>query len=337
LITKANFEKFASTCLRGVVQTGGIVKNFIHKAVHGGIRWSKFGSYDNVSMLDVNSLYPYAMTLIKPAVLAPIVWNGEPLDSLAYYVIEIEINEIEFPNNQLGGMLAKIHKNGMIDTLDKQTMEDITHYATKFNYSVRRGYYWQRVSEKDQARISEFVKKEFEDKRNAKDEEAKKLAKLKLNSLYGYTLKRGKTKFKDSNSGTLRRSGHLSNWETQLRRNCPLIESVDEVNKTFVVKNTYDNSFNYTAFGVQILSMTHHLMYQMIDRCDRLSIPIYHIYCDSLMVPSDRLDSFSDMLGSELGLLKIEYDCQLAKVVYSGKYQLLLRDGNTIKKGRWSV
>jgi hypothetical protein len=77
-------------------------------------------------------------------------------------------------------------------------------------------------------------------------------------------------------------------------------------------------------------------MYQHIDHCDQLGIPIYHIHTDSLLVPSDRVaDLPADALSTdakELGRLKKEYECSSADIVFSGRYTLVCND-QVVKKG----
>jgi hypothetical protein len=266
------------------------------------------------------------------------VWEAgldEWLEDLPYYVVEIEITHISFPPGILGGLLSKIHQSGTLEILDKTTLEDVQKYSQRFAFRVPRGYFWRKVSEEDRERVSEFVAKEYEEKKNAKTEEERKLAKLKLNSLYGYTLKRGLRKLKSGKKGT---------WEIQLRENAPMIESINEEEHSFFVRNTYDLSFNHTALGVAILSQTHRIMYELIKRCDDEGIPIYHCHTDSLAIPAEclsarvphRLECFRDLMGDRLGALKIEYAAKSAEIVFSGKYRLTLTDGTQITKGKFA-
>jgi hypothetical protein len=187
-----------------------------------------------------------------------------------------------------------------------------------------RGYGWKTVSEKAHKQIQKFIAREYEEKRTATTPEERQLAKLKLNSIYGYTLKKGLKKMKRGKKGT---------WETQLRKNTPIIDEIREDEHCFYVKNTYDLSFNYTALGVAILSETHRILYGLIARCDALKIPVYHIHTDSLMIPSSKVSEFP--INDQLGGLKVEYACDEAEVVFSGKYRLKLTNGEVIQKGRW--
>jgi hypothetical protein len=115
--------------------------------------------------------------------------------------------------------------------LDTTTLRCLKIYSTEFEFNVLRGYLWKEVSEPCHARIRHFIAREYEDKKNAVTEEERNLAKLKLNSIYGYTLKRGMNKFKRGKKGT---------WNVQLARNAPILESIDEKDHSFMVRNTYD-------------------------------------------------------------------------------------------------
>jgi DNA polymerase elongation subunit (family B) len=318
-----NFER---QCLPGVLKFGGVVKSFLSRAVHGGIRYAHHGTWEDIAFLDFNSLYPYALTRISPAVGAPLVWeNSMDISKFPYYVVEIEISEISFPSQGLlPSLLSKIHKVGERKVEDKTTIEDIQKYSSSF--SIIRGYVWENVSDENREKIRKFIAKEYREKREAPDEDTRKMAKLKLNSIYGYTLKRGMRKMNRGKKGT---------WEIQLRKNAPLIESIDEENHSFFVRNTYDMSFNYTALGVAILSETHRIMYELIHQCDEKGIPIYYIHTDSICVPSNCISPFRSMIGARLGEIKIEYDCKQAEIVNSGKYRLTLTNGKEVSKGKW--
>jgi hypothetical protein len=299
------------------------VKSFLSKAIHGGYRWAQRGTFKDVSMLDINSLYPYALTRILPAVGAPEVIT-ESTDGFAYFIIEISIAKIAFGPGLLGSNLAKIYSSNSTVILDKTTLEDLTQYSTEFSWKVVRGYGWKTVSEEAHKRISEFIAREDEDKRKAKTPEERQLAKLKLNSIYGYTLKRGFRRLKRGKKGT---------WDTQLRKNTPIIDEIREDEHSFYVKNTYDLSFNYTALGVAILSETHRILYGLIARCDALGIPIRHVHTDSLLIPSSFVSEFP--IDDQLGGIKVEYACLEASIVYSGKYRLTLENGEVVQKGHW--
>jgi hypothetical protein len=329
-----------------VLQYGGIVKQFIYKAVHGGIRWARKGTVEEVSMLDVNSLYPYALSELRPAVGAPLVWHeGLSLEDYPYSVIEVEFKEVSFPESLLVSMLAKCYRAGSRKVLDTITLADLKHYSTALSFTIIRGYVWRTVSEEAHQRIARFIEREYADKSAAVEEERKrgtksevpggdltqgkpseaKRLKLRLNSLYGYILKRGARKLKRGGKG---------DWETQLNKNAPLIERVDPEEHAFWIRVAYDKSFNHTALGVQLLSETHHVLYGLIDRCQANGVPIYHIHTDSLLIPTSALPVFSDLMGPQLGGLKVEYSCAKADIVSSGRYTLTLTDGSVIERGR---
>jgi hypothetical protein len=309
-----------------VLQFSGVPKAFMSKAVHAGIRRARKGEYENATMLDANSLYPFALTQIQPPKGAPLVWReGERLEDYPYFIAEVQFEEVSFQRGLLGRMLGKIYRPGLKTVLDKTTLDDIRTYSAALEFTVLRGYVWREVSEAAHQKIANFIRRGYEAKRLAKTADERTLAKAKLNRLYGFTLKKSPKRLKRGKKGT---------WETQLSRNAPLIERVDEEQKAFYIRVVYDTWFQYTSLGVQILSQSHRIMYQLIARCDRLGIPIWHVHTDSLLIPTDRVPDFADCLSpDELGKLKREYDCSLASIVFSGRYTLTLTDGEVVSKG----
>jgi hypothetical protein len=55
-------RQMLSKVLNGCAAVSGVVKSFIKQALHGARIWGVAGTYDNLTILDINSLYPYAMT-----------------------------------------------------------------------------------------------------------------------------------------------------------------------------------------------------------------------------------------------------------------------------------
>jgi hypothetical protein len=71
-----HWHNFVNQCLRQVPAVSGVVKSFMTRAAHGGRLLERQGVYDfPVSLLDFNSLYPYALSRLEIPTGAPIVWD----------------------------------------------------------------------------------------------------------------------------------------------------------------------------------------------------------------------------------------------------------------------
>jgi hypothetical protein len=134
---------------------GGTLKYFISKAAHGGRVFAKKGIYDNVTLLDINSLYPKALAELQIPTTAPHIWTENiDLNNVLYYVIDIDIANIK--NKQY---FYSYIKTGL-RTVDKYELEDLIKYCN-IEYNIIKGYYWIGASVSVKDFINElYVQKE---------------------------------------------------------------------------------------------------------------------------------------------------------------------------------
>jgi hypothetical protein len=118
------FEVFKDKCLQSVPAFGGIIKKFMSEAAHGGRGLiMKPGIYNNVSLLDVNSLYPFELSGLQIPTSIPKVWTVgiNPLEC-QYSIVRINITSHVF------SWYYPMIKDGL-RTVDKYELEDLIKYC----------------------------------------------------------------------------------------------------------------------------------------------------------------------------------------------------------------
>jgi hypothetical protein len=113
----------------------GVVKSFIKQALHGARIWGVAGTYDDLTILDINSLYPYAMTKVSVPYSAPQIWDTKTnLRRASYYIVEVVIDAIQ--PHPFYKFLPAI---GSTQCYDKVDLEEMSKYCG-MKYTVVRGY-----------------------------------------------------------------------------------------------------------------------------------------------------------------------------------------------------
>jgi hypothetical protein len=76
LIPKLAWQEFSSAALKGVHQFGGTIRTFCQRAIRGGrISFLRVKFNCEFTLLDVNSLYPCALTHIRIPTTRPLVYQ----------------------------------------------------------------------------------------------------------------------------------------------------------------------------------------------------------------------------------------------------------------------
>jgi hypothetical protein len=292
------FELFKDKCLRDVPAVGGIIKRFIAEAAHGGQGISQRGIYNNVSLLDINSLYPKALSILQIPTTKPLVWNTDvDLNDAVYFVVRIDITQHNYC------WFIPYVKDGL-RTVDKYELQFLVKYCN-IKYDIKCGLYWCGST----VNVSEYINELYDVKRDAIDDDERKAAKLALNSLFGMTLKKGYRTRK------MKRFATKTELTQYIQRRWGRVERFD-MNKLEVVLNQcLDDTFNYAHIGTAILSMSKTLMYELFTECDSLNIPVYMSNVDSILIPTVDVPKLQHRIGNEIGMLKVEYSSKEAIVV----------------------
>ena len=302
---------------------GGHVREFVARAIKGGRCMTAFNKkwHTNKPILDYDavSLYPSAMNRLwcvegKPEVLKveepEKIYNSIPdylekyntITGTGAYVIEIEILKVNkhyaFP------LIVQKTKNGNLNddnitepikiTVDNIYLEDLIEFQ-KIEFRVIRGYIWNG---KRDYRIQQTIKSVFNKRLEFKKQKnpLQELYKLIMNSSYGKTiekpikeeikfLSKWKRTYKD---GTERPSELESYW---IKNYDKIIEEIDinEDESIVKVRKQIDDHFNFSLFGVQVLSMSKRIMNEVMCLGYDLGCHIYYQDTDSIHIEADDL------------------------------------------------
>jgi hypothetical protein len=72
------------------------------------------------------------------------------------------------------------------------------------------------------------------------------------------------------------------------------------------LKRTYDLMFTNVLYGVQIRSMTKHVMIKYFDYCDKNNVKIFYCNSDSILIRESDIGLFRQFISDRYGDLKIE-------------------------------
>jgi hypothetical protein len=132
--------------LKGCYGISGVIKYFVQQAAHGARVFATPGIFKNITLLDINSLYPSVMATMEIPTGAPQVWNDKmDLSKCNYYILGIDITETRpcelYPYAKTG-----------YKVMDKYDIEDqVKETGMKFN--IVRGYVWNSGSQIGRAHV----------------------------------------------------------------------------------------------------------------------------------------------------------------------------------------
>jgi hypothetical protein len=238
-----NFAVFASECLDEVPAVSGHVKAFISKSIHGGRGLQRPGRYSDVSLLDVNSLYPAALAQLELPTTDPLVWDESiDLSTAAYYVVAVDITSFDpcwyYPMIAAGQRIV-----------DKHELEDLVTHC-HIRYTILRGYYFVGRT----VNCRQYINELYERKCSASTDDERTAAKLALNSLFGYCLLHNRRNRK------LKRFANTEQFTQYLMKRWGRVAEYDIKNMTCCLDKCLDTTFNGCIVGVAILSMSRRIM-----------------------------------------------------------------------------
>ena len=360
-------------CYEGVLQISGVPRHFIQKCVVGGRcmtaqnkKWIKRNS--NISDFDAVSLYPSAMNRMdgyligKPKV---IVGNFQPEIYDGYFVY-IEITKINksfnFPcasiltesgirhfTNDLVGEKIYMDKTGLEDLIKFQGAE----------YKFIKGYYY---NEGRNDSIKKTMKHLFEERLKFKKVKnpIQLVFKELMNSSYGKSF----MKPIDSDKQYIPRYSY--NKETKQKEETGLKEFIDKHynnikeitlmfdEKTYKIETIkpIDDHFNNVPVGVEILSMSKRIMFEVMTLAEDNEYNMYITDTDSIHIDTDKVEPLGELfkqkygrnlIGSGMGEFHTDFDLNksvgeiiatdsvfLGKKCYCDRLQSKDKDGKII-------
>ncbi|WP_334089831.1 DNA polymerase, partial [Helicobacter typhlonius] len=303
---------------------GGHVRKFCSKAIYGGRCMTAYNKkwHVNVPLCDFDavSLYPSAMARLYtvegiPNVINDDQLNMEFLSKQAAYVVDIEITKINkhypFPL-----IIRKVNGLNLNDDLleegktikmrvDNITLEDLIEFQ-KIEFKFIRGYYWNGRRD---YRIQEVIRNIFNKRAMYKEQNnnLQQIYKLIMNSCYGKTIERPVDKdFKYFHEGDKLDKFWLKNYN-KIVEDVKIADSDIHAIKTL---KPIDKHFNFSLFGIQVLSMSKRIMNEVMCLAFDIGCHIYYQDTDSMHIECNDLpkliDAFKnkydrELIGNDLG------------------------------------
>lgn len=303
-------------CYDGVLQLSGVPRAFIQKCVVGGRTMCaenkkslNFEKDSGVlfSDFDAVSLYPSAMARMKGFLKGKpkIIKTFEPEKYDGYFVC-IKVKSVgkkyKFPCvSLLTDEGIRNFTNDLVGEylyLDKTGLEDFVKYH-KAEYEFVNGYYYDKGHN---PRIRTVIKHLFEQRLKYKKEgnPIQMVFKELMNSSYG------KSYLKPIDSDC--KYVPAKDFDTYMDRNYNYIKEATKLANGLYYKVKFykaiDNHFNNAHVGVEILSMSKRIMFEVMTLAEDLNMTMTYTDTDSIHIDSSRItelgEAFKEKYGREL-------------------------------------
>ena len=255
----------------------GTAKTYLHKSVRGGnVAMNPIATNAHeITSLDVNSCYPFALSRINaplglPQIIKPEMDVMELVKSGAIVFVDCDFTYTPI------SPIDKPPKASMLTNYDLQ--KSSIHVQ-----NVRGGYYWSKNKVAEQP-FKKLVDDWYELKQTDKSQ------KRVLNAGIGYLIK----KFKPT---------YYTNYTNGNRYN---VNYLGEKDGKDIMANPVDYTVNFTALHSLIISFASLYIHKIFEYCVQHDIPLLYTSTDSIVVNSKDVEKLNDYIGNELGKLKIE-------------------------------
>ena len=355
-------------CYKGILAMSGVPRAFIQKCVVGGRTMCAENKKSiectdkKISDFDAVSLYPSAMARMpgflkgKPKVIGKdgmYGWEWVKNSADGYFVcVRIKSIKKHYKFPCVSVMTEKGIRNftndleGQIVYLDKVGMEDFLKYH-EAEIEFINGYYYDKGHNDKICTVIQYL---FEQRLKFKKQKnpIQMVFKELMNSSYGKSY----LKPIDSDSHYIK----SEDFDKFMDRNYNYIaEAVKLANgKYYKVKviKPIDQHFNNVHVGVEILSMSKRIMFEVMTLAEDLDISMYYTDTDSIHIDSDKIDLLAqkfqkkynrELIGKQMGQFHTDFDMDgavgdihavesifLGKKCYVDKLEAKDKDGNTI-------
>lgn len=322
-----------------VYELSGNVREFINKCMVGGrtmtcnnekYSHSKNNNNNIINQIladfDAVSLYPSAMERLggylmgRPKIIKNTDYNN--IKNYDGYFVEIVISDVKKKYNF--PCMSKLNKdnirewsNDMINEtiyVDKTTLEDLIKYH-KIEFKIVRGYYYDEGRNmKLKPAIRKLFNKRLEEKK--KGNPIQNVYKLLMNSSYGKCLlkpidteikfvsNKQYKKFVDSNYNWIKEGEKVdgcNNWKFKL------IKPINE-------------HFNLVSCGVEVLSTSKSIMFEVMNTAEDLDISMYYTDTDSIHIDNSKIPLLAetykkkygrDLIGKDMGQFHTDFDSDI--------------------------
>jgi hypothetical protein len=257
------------------------------------------------------------MTQLKIQKGKPKVFNGNIDDIIDYtFIIKVEILDI------IEKYWSRF-KKGMLYTIDNITYKDLFEYQNA-KIKIISGIYW------DEGYIdnNDVLNNLLNIKSHSNDVDEIHKIKNQINVIHGLLLTKDKIK------KVIKTYDEL---ESFIEMNEPILlgyyrkKSEDNNMYNVYLKRTYDLKFTNVLYGIQIRSMSKHIMIKYFDYCDKNNIKIYYCNTDSILIKENDMMYMKQFISDNIGDLKIEGKYNNGVIISQGKYSLFGNDKNKIR------
>lgn len=341
-IADAIFNKQVYSKIGNLYRVGGIVREFLSYAVHGGRvmpsenkKWAYKISPDDVSNgyglcdFDAVSLYPSAMARLwlvdgKPEVFEnwQLVNNSFMRDpKISAYVVEILITKIpikrQFPlvigRNHLTGSVLNTNDPPVRMTVCDIELEDLIKFQG-IEFTTIRGLFWRGNKH---TQIQKCIRGIFEKRAEYKKEgnPIQNVYKLIMNSIYGKTiLKPHMSEFKYFKNDDPELKSFFRHHASEVQ----YIAQIDGCDISALKRaKPIGQHFNFSLFGIHILAMSKRIMNEVMCLAEDLGMRIFYQDTDSMHIENHNLDYLAreykklygrELIGSDLGQFHSDFD-----------------------------
>lgn len=347
-------------CYDGVYQISGIPRHFIQNCVVGGrcmtAKNEKHRKMDcKISDFDAVSLYPSAMNRMDGFLIGrpKVIENFEPNNYDGYF-IKIKITRIgkkyNFPcASVLTDDGIRNFTNDLVGKeiyMDKVGLEDLVNFQD-IDYEFIMGYYYDEGRNKS---IKETMRHLFNQRLKFKKEKnpIQMVFKELMNSSYGKSFMKP--------IETEKKYIKKEDWNKYLERNYNDIKTAIELPDERTIKvetiKTIDTHFNNVHCGVEILSMSKRIMYEVMTLAEDKNYNMYITDTDSIHIDSDKVELLGNdfkekynrvLIGNDMGQFHTDFELDgaeeeifavdsvfLGKKCYCDRLKSKDKDGNDI-------
>ena len=242
------------------------------------------------TMLDINSLYPYALSQIDLPLGAPCMFPTKRCatmnDILSKPIFCVEADIEYTKQHELDHPLPK---RCVINNIDA------ANPAVRI-INVIRGYYWEHTAKQPMnALISQLYQLRATNPK----------IKLVLNTMYGKLIQKPLKTYKQAG-----KEGRTN----------PLIKSYSD--GVYEVYNDVDYKYNFTMVASLLLSKAKQRMNEMFMYCRKNNIPMFYTSTDSLAINTSDVDKLQQFIKPGLGNFKIEARGEGAIFIKRGLYYI---------------
>lgn len=318
---------------KDIYEISGQAREFIQRCVVGGRTMcrdnKKWVVNEKVQDLDAVSLYPSAIYNMegflkgKPKVINNQMDYNFLKEQDGYFV---EINILDIKKERHFPLISKVDDKGVRNFrndiigkgiyMDKQGLEDLIEFQ-EIEFEIIRGYYF---NEGRNDTCKEFINKLYNERKIKKQQgnPIQTVYKLIMNSFYGKTIQNPidhKYSFvygEEKHDKTFDFNANEIICSTKIRDGMFMLKQSKSINKHFSLPH----------IGVEILSMSKHIMNEVICLAEDNDIDIFYQDTDSMHIVEDKVEVLAELfkkkynrnlIGGDLGMFHCDFDFKCDK------------------------